>query len=168
MTHHALLRSAPWLLAAAVLAGCGSVGGPGTGSPSAASAPTVEQQRDRLARALSGTPVVVEEAGDNDYRVQVPLKYAFDPRRSVVKAPLAAVLDRVAQGLRGQNDAQVRVAAPSDGRGGDLLARDRAESARDYLVGRGVPRERFVPVGRTAAGGAVEILVSERGSTAAR
>ena len=168
LKHRALRRAAPWLLAAAVLAGCGSVQPPGTGAPGAAGGPSVEQQRDRLVRELSGTPVVVEASGDSGYRVQVPLKYAFDPKRSVVKPPLAAVLDRVALSLRGQSAVQVAVAAPSDGRGGDLLARDRAESARDYLVGRGVPRERFIPVGRTAAGSAVEILVSERGATAAR
>ena len=168
MKSSTLLRSAPWLLAAAVLAGCGTVRTSGAGSQGTAIGPSVEQQRDRLARELSGTPVVVESAGDNGYRVEVPLKYAFDPKRSVVKAPLAAVLDRIAHGLRGQAGAQVRIAAPSDARGGDLLARDRAESARDYLIARGVSRERFIPVGRTPGGGAVEILVSERGSTAAR
>lgn len=146
----------------ALLAACtgGGILSPGADGPS------MSEQRYRLARDLSGTPVTVESAGDG-YRVAVPLKYAFDPKRSAVKAPLAAVLDRVAQGVRADTSATIRVAAPSDGRGGALLAQDRAESTRDYLIARGVPRERFASVA-TADGSEVEILVSERGATAAR
>jgi outer membrane protein OmpA-like peptidoglycan-associated protein len=155
-------RRSAWLVLA-LLAACtgGGVVSPGAGGPS------VDQQRYRLARELAGTPVTVE-AADEGYRVAVPLKYAFDPKRSAVKAPLAAVLDRVANGVRANSGAEIRVAAPSDGRGGALLARDRAESTRDYLIARGVPRERFTTVGASAHGAEVEILVSERGATAVR
>lgn len=167
LKHRALRRAAPWLLAAAVLAGCGSVHPPGTGAPGAAGGPSVEQQRDRLARELSGTPVVVEASGDSGYRVQVPLKYAFDPKRSVVKPPLAAVLNEVAAGLKPHAQADVRIAGPADGaKGGAMLAQDRAASTRDYLVARGVPPTRFGSLGR-ATGEAVELLIADRGAPAA-
>ncbi|PPE71012.1 hypothetical protein C1702_03345 [Caldimonas thermodepolymerans] len=159
------LSRAAWLLAGSVLlAGCGSTGGslfPGLGGAS------LDAQRHRLARELAGTPVVVA-AVDDGYRVAVPLKYAFDPRRSAVKPPLAAVLDRVAQGVKDEPGAQVRVTAPGDGRSSPMLARDRAESTRDYLIARGVPRERFAGVEAGADGTDVEITVSARRATAAR
>lgn len=158
-----LLRRGTWLLAAAFLAACGSSGilSPGAGGPS------LHQQRYQLAREFAGTPVTVEAAESGGYRVAVPLKYAFDRRRSAVKAPLGAVLDRIAGGVRTNTATLVRISAPSDGRGGAVLARDRAESARDYLIARGVPRERFISVG-PSTGEDVEILVSEGSATAAR
>lgn len=154
----------PTVAAAALLAGCGSFGGLGSwgGGP-----PSLDEQRSRLQRELAGTPVVVAALPQGGYRVEVPLRYAHDPRRSAVKPPLAAVLDRMADGLRQDDSALIRVAGPTDGGRGDALARDRAESARDYLVLRGVARERFAPVGR-AAGEQVEIMVTERRASAGR
>ena len=129
--------------------------------------PALEAQRKRLADAVRGTPVTVEGTEDGRLRVEVPLKYAFDPGRSVVKPPLAAVLNEVAAGLKPHAQADVRIAGPADGaKGGSMLAQDRAASTRDYLVSRGVPPTRFGGLGR-ATGDTVELLIADRGAAAA-
>lgn len=165
-------------LCAALLAACGSAPPAKPGAPSESPgvlgrifgpslAPPLEAQRKRLADALRGTPVTVEGTEDGRLRVEVPLKYAFDPGRSVVKPPLAAVLNEVAAGLKPHAQAEVRVSGPADGaKGGAMLAQDRAASTRDYLVARGVPPTRFGGLGR-ASGEGVELLIADRGAPAA-
>lgn len=159
------------LVAAASLAGCAvSPGGPPgapplpPGAPPAAAAPTLASEQRRLAEAVRGTPVVVQTTTEGRLRVVVPLEFSFAPGRAAVKPPLAAVLDRIATGLKHPQAAfEVRVAAPPDARGagGSLLAQDRAAAARDYLVARGVPLMRFVNLGRSGTDG-VEVLLGER------
>lgn len=143
-------------IATALVAGCALPGGPS--SPGGASPPSLTQQRWQLQQDLAGTPVEVDTV-EGGYRVSVPLRYCFDRQRSAVKPPLAAVLDRVARVVRNGEGLLLRVTAPSDGRGGDLLAQDRAAGVRDYLVARGVPRARFAAPARSAAQ-AVEIVVA--------
>ena len=89
------------------------------------------------------------------------MKHSFDPGRSAVKPALAAVLDRMAPGLRQLARTQVRITAPADANGSAFLGADRAASARDYLVMRGISATRFATVARSPADG-VEIVVSER------
>lgn len=159
------------LIAAAVatllaLAGCavppslpGEPGAPAGTAP----APTLADEQRRLARELAGTPVEVNLTADGRLQVLVPLRHSFDTGRAAVKPALAAVLDHMAAGLRQNRTATVRVAAPTDApRGSALLANDRAASARDYLVSRGVAAARFAPPAR-AAGDAIEILVASAG-----
>ena len=159
---------------AAVLAGCatppgpaapGAAGVPGAAPPPAAApgGPTLASEQRRLADELRGTPVVVETTPEGRLRVEVPLEFSFDRGRAAVKKPLAAVLDRIASGLRQQPAFEVRLAAPPDakGAGGNLLAQDRAASARDYLIARGVPAARFVGLGRGGDDG-IEVIVGER------
>jgi outer membrane protein OmpA-like peptidoglycan-associated protein len=156
-------------LAAALLAGCAvprgptAPGAPAPGAPGAAAATTIASEQRRLADALEGTPVVVESTPEGRLRIEVPLEFSFDKGRVAVKPPLAAVLDRIATGLRQQPGFEVRIAAPADahGAGGNLLGQDRAAATRDYLVGRGVPVTRFAGLTRGADAG-VEVLVSDK------
>jgi outer membrane protein OmpA-like peptidoglycan-associated protein len=145
------------MLAAALLAGCaGGIGGRPSSEP-----PTVGSEQRRLQDALRGTPVVVATTADARLRVEVPLEFCFDAGRSAVKPALAAVLDRMAPGLR-QSAFDIRVGASGDAKGGALLlAQDRAASVRDYLVARGVPAIRFVGLGQ-ASGALVEVLLAQR------
>lgn len=148
------------LAAALVLAGCaGPGGGPGRSGPSGSAPASLAQQRWQLEQDLAGTPVEVV-AADGGYRVTVPLRYSFDRQRSAVKPPLAAVLDRVARVVRQGEGLRLRVAAPADGRGADMLALDRAAGVRDYLVARGVPRARFDEPMRASQDGGVELQVT--------
>jgi outer membrane protein OmpA-like peptidoglycan-associated protein len=138
---------------ATILPGCAT--GPVDRPP--AEHPTLTSEQRRLKDALRGTPVVV----DTLMRVEVPLQFSFDAGRGAVKPPLAAVLDRMAAGLRLANF-DVRIAAPADPKGSSpALVQDRGASVRDYLVARGVRLGRIVSVGR-ASGEFVEVLVSER------
>lgn len=164
------------LLAAATLVGCSS--GPASRSPTEGGAsspgifgglfgsslsPPLEAQRKHLVDALRGTPVTVESTADHRLRVEVPLKFCFDAGRSVVKPPLAAVLKEIATGLKPHAQAEVRIAAPSDGaKGSAQLAQERAASTRDYLVSRGVPPLRFVALSRIAGDASVEVLIGDR------
>ena len=110
-------------------------------------------------RPVQGTPVVFALQKDGSLRVSVPLRYSFDHGRHAVKPPLGAVLERVAKSQRGE-PTRLSVIAPADpGAKGLLLATERASSARDYMVARGVPATRF---SISAAGaGDVVIVVAE-------
>ena len=156
--HRCAARLSAALATIALLAGCAGIGG-GPGRPAGPAPASLSQQRWQLEQDLAGTPVEVA-AAEGGYRVSVPLKYSFDRQRSAVKPPLAAVLDRVARVVRSGEGLRLRVSAPSDRAGADLLAQDRAASVRDYLVARGVPRARFTEPGPATPGGGVEVLVA--------
>lgn len=151
------------LLVAALIAGCAVSPLPGRPGAETVPAPptTLASEQRRLRKALDGTPVIVETTDDGSMRVEVPLEFSFDAGRGAVKKPLAAVLDRMAVGLR-SSPFEIRVAAPADAkRNNNLLVKDRAASVRDYLVARGVAAQRFAALGR-ASGEFVELLVAER------
>ena len=117
-------------------------------------------EQKRLAGLFEGTPVVITMQADGSMKVDVPLSFCFDRGGFVVKPPLAAVLDRLARSQRGDTT-KLRVSAAGDtAASGPNLARDRAASARDYMVARGVLAARVV-LASGAPGEGVEIVVSE-------
>jgi len=144
------------LLATLVLAGCASsptvLPAPARTAPTPtlavpqAAPPLLAAEKHWLEDLFRDTPVTVAAAPDAGVRVQVPLKYSFDPGQDLVKPPLAAVLDKVAASLRRQPRAQLRVAAP---------AGVRAENVRQQLLKRGVAAVRIAPL--VARGDAVEL-----------
>lgn len=162
-----ILRPSPWrpaaLLLAALAAGCATPPSSIPGAPTSRETPppTLADEHRRLRNLLDGTPVAVEMTADGHLRLEVPLKHSFDTGRAAVKPALAAVLDRMAIGLRQQRTTELRIAAPSDPGGSSMLATDRAASTRDYLIGRGVAALRFASVARGERAG-VEIVVGER------
>lgn len=146
-------------LCLALLQGCATSGSPqGAGGPGGARSPLAAEQR-RLADLFEGTPVVFAMQSDGSLRVTVPLRFAFDPGRFAVKPPLGAVLDRIATGQRAA-PTRFMVAAPADPKDRGLrLANERAASARDYLVARGVSATRFTVA--PVAGDSVVIVVAD-------
>ena len=145
-----------------VLGACSSLR-PSPGTPaSGAAAPKVslaDEQR-RLAELFRGTPVVFSMQPDGSMRITVPLRYSFDKGRFAVKPPLGAVLERVAKSQRTEAT-RFLVAAPADPHSkGLLLATERATSARDYMVGRGVDATRF-SISAFGSGDAVIIVVAD-------
>ena len=127
------------------LAGCSTPGPQAGGGPDPAPAPkaTLASEQRRLAELFRGTPVVFEMQRDGSLRVVVPLTFAFDKGRFVVKPPLGKVLDLVAQSQRSE-PSRFTVSAPTDPQSRVLiLASERANSTRDYLVSRGIAATRF-------------------------
>ena len=122
----------------------------------AAPAFSLDAEQRRLAELFRGTPVIFEMTPEGHLRVEVPLKYSFDKGRAAVKPPLAAVLDRLVPSTKASG-MRTRVAAPDDDGTPGTLARDRAASTRDYLVGKGVPAPNFSTA--TTPGAGIEILV---------
>ncbi len=105
--------------AAGWLAGCASK--PGTRAPDGTTvpvppggvAPELAAEQRWLEELFTGTPVVVGAGPDGTVKVEVPLKYSFDPGRKVVKPPLEAVLGKVAASLHRQKRARLLLAAPT-------------------------------------------------------
>ncbi|MBS0402236.1 MAG: hypothetical protein JSS18_07075 [Proteobacteria bacterium] len=139
------------LLVLLVLPGCGSA--PRTETPAAAArASSLTAERQWLQAWFQDTPVQIDQPGDDSMRIEVPREFSFDPGRSQVKPPLAAVLDKLAQSLRRLPEARLQqVAAPGDGSGGPALARQRAEQVRAHLRSRGVPAVQLGPATATTA-----------------
>ncbi|HEY4066048.1 MAG TPA: hypothetical protein VGM74_04070 [Burkholderiaceae bacterium] len=102
-------------------------------------------EKQRLSDLFRGTPVVFALAADGSLRAEVPLAFSFDPGRSGVKPPLAAVLDRVAAGQL-REPTKIWIAAPPDDAAakGSPLATERANSVRAYLIAKGLDGARVM------------------------
>lgn len=113
----------------------------------------MEERQKALEQATQGTAVQVARTADNRIRVNIPSDFSFDVGRSAVKPQMRPVLDELAR----NTDAALRmnVIGYTDSTGSDAVNRplslDRAESVRDYLVGRGVTASRIVVDGRGAS-----------------
>lgn len=115
-------------------------------------ASTLTVERRWLQSWFGGTPVLIEQRNDGAVSVDVPLEFCFDAGRSAVKAPLAAVLDKVAESLRRNGWAHLPlVAAPADAAPTSPLALQRAAQVRKHLISRGVPAARLGSPTATAA-----------------
>ena len=171
-------------LSVGCLAGCatGPAGKPTLpGSPAAADVPRVpaapaapaegatppsrlDVERQWLQSWFQGTPVLIARQGPA-LRVDVPLVHAFAPGQPQVKPALGAVLDKVAESLRRNPQARLRlVAAPGDGAGSGpadvALATQRATQVRTHLRQRGVAESRLAGPSRTTVT-AVQLRVEE-------
>lgn len=100
-----------------------------------------------LAELFAGTPVQVVSERDGSVRLNVPMKYAFDPvpasgtapaTATAPKPPLQAVLDKLSQSLKRQPTAKLQAAAPAGPRSAERLA-----ALRSHLANRGVPNWRI-------------------------
>jgi outer membrane protein OmpA-like peptidoglycan-associated protein len=115
----------------------------------------------RLAELFRGTPVLFALQPDGSMRVEVPLHFSFDTGKALVKAPLAAVLDRVAAGQLHEATKLV-VTAPTDvaAKGAAALVGERCASVRDYLVAHGLSDARVAVAGATGTA-VVRIVVTD-------
>ena len=148
--------------ALAFLSGCAALHPASTEASGAATAPKVSlaDEQQRLSDLFRGTPVVFAMQADGSLRVTVPLRFSFDKGRYAVKAPLGAVLDRIAKSQRAETT-RLLVVAPADPNSKGLrLATERATSARDYMVGRGIDATRFT-VTALGSGDTVAIVVAD-------
>jgi len=110
----------------------------------------MEDKRKAMEKATEGTDIAVARTENNELKVNVPSDFSFDVGRANIKPAMRPVLDQFAQGL--DPNMRVRVVGHTDNTGSDAindpLARERAQSVRDYLAGRGVQPTRVEVDGR--------------------
>lgn len=126
----------------------------------------------KLRSGLQGNGVAVSQTTDERLWVSLPADVAFVAGRSAVKAPATGWLDQVALALRELPRAEVQIVSDADTAGNDnsarVLALERAASARDWLVIRGVPPQRISVAGRNNRSAVqadprrLDILIGER------
>lgn len=131
--------------AAAVGAGVGALGGYVWSKQMA-------EKKAAMERATAGTGVAVSQTADNQLKLNIPSDISFDSGRSNIKPNLQPILNQFAQGLSSQPNTEIRIVGHTDSTGSDAinnpLSLDRANSARDYLVARGVDARRITTDGR--------------------
>lgn len=112
----------------------------------------MEDKKRAMEQATAGTGTVVTQTADNQLKLSIPNDISFDTGRADIKLNLRPILDQFAQGLSQQTGMEVRIMGHTDNTGSDAinnpLSVNRAQSARDYLVSRGVSSSRISIDGR--------------------
>ena len=107
----------------------------------------MEKQKQEMQQATAGTGVVVTQTADNQLKLDIPSDISFQTNRADIQGNFAPILDRFAEGLRNNPNAQVRIIGHTDSTGSDAinnpLSLQRAESTRNYLTSRGVSGARI-------------------------
>jgi outer membrane protein OmpA-like peptidoglycan-associated protein len=129
--------------------------------------PQIESAGSKLRSGLFGSGADVSQTSDQRLWISLPADTTFAAGRSAVTPAAGAWLDQVAASLRALPRAEVQIVGPVDAKGGAALAVDRAASARDWMVMRGVPARRMAvsgqaPRGRNPGEGRLDILIGER------
>ena len=112
----------------------------------------MQDQKAAMEKATAGTGVAVSQTADNRLKLDIPSDVSFDVGRSAIKPNFAPVLTHFATSLNQNQITAVTIIGHTDSTGSDSinnpLSYDRANSARDYLVGRGVAAQRIATDGR--------------------
>jgi outer membrane protein OmpA-like peptidoglycan-associated protein len=112
----------------------------------------MQDQKVAMERATAGTGVGVSQTQDNRLKLDIPSDVSFDVGRSAIKSNFAPVLTNFATSLNQNPITTVSIIGHTDSTGSDAinnpLSVDRANAARDYLVGRGVAAQRIATDGR--------------------
>ena len=114
----------------------------------------MQDQKAAMEKATAGTGVAVTQTTDNRLKLEIPSDVSFDTGRAAIKPNFGPVLNQFASSLNQNVVTTVTIIGHTDSTGSDSinnpLSVDRAESARDYLVSRGVARNRIATDGRGA------------------
>ena len=109
-----------------------------------------DRQERALRESMAGTGVDVVRQGDN-ITLNMPENITFGFDRSDLQPQFYPVLDRVAATLSEYNQTVVEVAGHTDSKGTDAynqaLSERRAASVGNYLMSKGLMRDRFILVG---------------------
>lgn len=120
----------------------------------------MQAQKQEMEAATAGTGVQVTQTADNRLKIDIPSDVSFDTGRADIKPNFRPVLDNFAASLAKNPVTTVTIIGHTDSSGTDAinnpLSINRAGSARDYLVARGVAASRISIDGR----GSREPLVS--------
>ena len=127
---------------------------PSAADQRAAAPAALATERKSLQSLFAGTPVRITQTRDGPVGVEVPREFCFDPGQNEIKAPLAAVLDKVAQSMRRAPLARLTLVAAPDDSGGAAsatLAQQRAAQLQKHLQSRGVAATRIAKPSATTA-----------------
>lgn len=109
-----------------------------------------DRQEAELRRRTAGTGIDVTRDGDV-IKLNLPDGVTFDFNRADLKSQFYPALNGVATTMADYNQTIVEVSGHTDSVGSDdynqRLSEQRAEAVANYLVGRGLVRERFEVVG---------------------
>ena len=112
----------------------------------------MEEKKRQMEAATAGTGTEVTQTADNQLKLSIPNDISFASGKSDIQARLKPILDQFAQGVNQQGSMEVKIVGHTDSTGSDginnPLSVRRAESARDYLVSRGVAAGRISTEGR--------------------
>jgi outer membrane protein OmpA-like peptidoglycan-associated protein len=112
----------------------------------------MQQQKADMERATAGTGVAVSQTADNRLKLDIPSDISFATGRSDLNAGFTPILNQFATSLNQNPVTRVTIVGHTDSTGSDAvnnpLSLDRANSVRDYLVARGVARQRIATEGR--------------------
>jgi len=112
----------------------------------------MEEKKRQMEKATAGTGTTVVQTADNQLQLSIPNDISFATGKHDIQPRLMPILDQFAQGLNQQPSMEVRIVGHTDSTGSDAinnpLSVQRAQSARDYLVGRGVAGQRIAIDGR--------------------
>ncbi|HEY0200077.1 MAG TPA: OmpA family protein [Burkholderiaceae bacterium] len=115
----------------------------------------MEQQRRDMQQATQGTGVAVSQTADNQLKLDIPSDISFAVGRADIEPAFRPILDRFADGLRNNPNADVRIVGHTDSTGSDAinnpLSVNRAAATRDYLAQRGVASSHIQIDGRGAS-----------------
>ena len=111
----------------------------------------MEQQRRAMEEATAGTGVSVSRTPDDQLKLDIPSDISFAVNRADIQSNFRPILDQFATSLRNNAATRVDIVGHTDSSGSDAinnpLSVRRAESVRDYLVGRGVAGSRISTAG---------------------
>lgn len=112
----------------------------------------MQEQKAAMERATAGTGVAVSQTADNRLKLDIPSDISFAVGRSAITSNFAPILTQFATSLNQNPVTTVTIIGHTDSTGTDAinnpLSMDRANAARDYLVGRGVAFQRIATDGR--------------------
>ncbi|HZH44330.1 MAG TPA: OmpA family protein [Lysobacter sp.] len=125
--------------------------GAGVGGLAGAAIGNYQDRQERALRErMQGTGVGVVRQGDN-ITLNMPDNITFDFDSAALKPQFHPVLDNVANTLAEYNQTVVEVAGHTDAVGTDAynqqLSERRAQAVANYLMSRGLMRDRFIIVG---------------------
>ena len=114
----------------------------------------MQDQKAAMEKATVGTGVAVTQTSDNRLKLDIPSDVSFDVGRSAIKSNFDPILNQFGSTLVQHPETTISIIGHTDSTGSEAinnpLSFDRANAARDYLVGRGVARNRISTDGRGA------------------
>ena len=112
----------------------------------------MQDQKAAMEKATVGTGVAVTQTSDNRLKLDIPSDVSFDVGRSDIKSNFSPILNQFGGTLLQHPETNISITGHTDSTGSDSinnpLSVDRANAARDFLVGRGVARNRIITDGR--------------------